>query len=255
MSLWADANSGRNAQVVGDFCLPLPAQRPSARREPRLSDPTRIAQGLHDTLLSGFFATSVQLHAAVDQLPADCAEAKPRFSDVLQLLDRVLDRGRSAVEALRSPGARATSLGEALADVPNDLDSLPAARFRVIVLGKDRELTAGVDAEVYRIGREAIVNAFRHSRADEIETEIEYGPTELRISVRDNGCGIEPRDLERGREHRGLHGMRERAERIGGRLRLLSRVALGTEVELRVPARVAFSPRVAFSRGPVQIAG
>jgi nitrate/nitrite-specific signal transduction histidine kinase len=60
--------------------------------------------------------------------------------------------------------------------------------------------------------------------------------------VRDNGCGISPEDLQFGRiGHWGLRGMRERAERIGARLRLWSRVALGTEVELCVPARLAFN--------------
>jgi signal transduction histidine kinase len=94
---------------------------------------------------------------------------------------------------------------------------------------------------VYRIVREALANAFRHSQARTIEVVLEYAPRELRISVRDNGCGIDPTVLQRGREgHWGLAGMRERAERIDAKLRLLSSVASGTEVELRVPGRIAF---------------
>jgi signal transduction histidine kinase len=103
-------------------------------------------------------------------------------------------------------------------------------------------LKLGLHDEVYRIGREAIVNAYRHSQARVIETEVEYRPTDLRIAVRDNGCGIDPQDLKWGRNgHWGLQGMRERAERIGARLRLWSRVALGTEVELCVPGQIAFA--------------
>ncbi len=94
---------------------------------------------------------------------------------------------------------------------------------------------------VYRIGREAIINACRHSRARDIETQVDYAPTELRVAVRDKGCGIDAHQLQWGRNgHWGLKGMRERAEQIGARLRLWSDVALGTEVELRVPGRVAF---------------
>src|SRR5262249_11973468 len=112
---------------------------------------------------------------------------------------------------------------------------------RVFVRGSERELRAELHKEVYRIGCEAIVNAYRHSGATMIEVEIEYQSTELRIAVRDNGCGIDPQELQWGRSgHWGLQGMRERAERIGGRLRLWSRVAHGTEVELCVPSRVAF---------------
>jgi signal transduction histidine kinase len=95
--------------------------------------------------------------------------------------------------------------------------------------------------DVYRIGREALVNAFRHSGASNIDLHLEYVGNELRMLVRDDGCGIDPQVLQLGRDgHWGLSGMRERAERIGARLRVLSRPGGGTEVELRVPTKVAF---------------
>jgi signal transduction histidine kinase len=217
-----------------------------ARGEDRLVERTRIAQELHDTLLQGFIAASMQLHAMVDQLPADCATAKPRFSQVLQLLDHVIEQGRDVLQGLRSPDERFTSIGEAFAGLPNDLGFSSAVGFRVAVHGQERELRAGLCDEIYRIGCEAIINACRHARATEIEMEVEYRPTELRIIVRDNGCGIAPQVLERGRDrHWGLRGMRERAERIGARLRLSSKVALGTEVELRVPGLIAFQQAAA----------
>ena len=217
-----------------------------ARGEERLAERTRIAQELHDTLLQGFIAASMQLHAAVDQLPADCATAKPRFSRVLQLLDRVIEQGRDVLEGLRSPDERLTSISEAFASVPNDLGFSSAIGFRLAVHGRERELRAGLRDEIYLIGREAIINACRHSRASEIEIEVEYRPTELCIVVRDNGCGIAPQVLQWGRNgHWGLKGMRERADRIGARLRLSSKVALGTEVELCVPGRIAFQQAAA----------
>jgi len=134
-----------------------------------------------------------------------------------------------------------SSLGRALAGVPTELGVGSTVGFRVVVEGRERALKASLQDEVYRIGREAIVNAFRHSRAEDIETEIEYWPTELRIAVRDNGCGIDPEKL-RGRRNGqwGLQEMRERAEQIGARLRVLSGAALGTEVVLCVPGRIAF---------------
>jgi signal transduction histidine kinase len=203
-------------------------------------DNVRLAQELHDTLLQGFFAVSMQLHIAVNQLPAD-SPAMARFNDVTQLMDRVLEQGRLVVQGLRSPDQHGSSLGQAFAAVPTELGLASAVGFRVVVEGRQRELTPWLRDDVYRIGREAIVNAYRHSRAKDIETAIEYRSAELRIAVRDNGCGIDPQQLKWGRNgHWGLQGMRERAERIGARLRVLSRVAIGTDVELCVPGRIAY---------------
>lgn len=203
-----------------------------------MNERTRIAQDLHDTLLQGFLAASMQLHVAVDSLPADCP-AKRRFTCALHTVDRAVEEGRRAIEGLQSPYSSFQSLGHALAGVPNDLGLPPAVEFRVIVEGRRRELRAGMGDQLYRIGREAIFNAYRHAQAKRIETEIEYRPTELRIAVRDDGCGIDTRLLERA-GHWGLRGMRERAERMGAQLRVLSRIALGTEIELSVPSRVVF---------------
>jgi signal transduction histidine kinase len=219
-----------------------PGASVAAPNEERLAERTRIAQELHDTLLQGFFAVSMQLHAAVETLPTDCS-ARPRLSTVMELLNQVLAEGRCAVEGLRSPNEHKTSLGKAFARVPNDLGFSSAVGFRVIVLGTERELSVSLCDDVYRIVREAIVNAYRHSGAKDIETEIEYRPSDLRFAVRDNGCGIDPQNLQWGKNgHWGLQGMRERADRIGGRLRVLSRSELGTEIELRVPGQIAYEP-------------
>jgi signal transduction histidine kinase len=108
-------------------------------------------------------------------------------------------------------------------------------------------LKAGLRDEIYRIAREAIINAYRHSGAKNIEAQIVFRPTELRIVVRDNGRGMDAQDVQNERTgHWGLQGMRERANRIGAQLRVLSRTASGTEVDLCVPGRIAFqsSPAV-----------
>jgi signal transduction histidine kinase len=205
-----------------------------------LAERTRIAQELHDTLLQGFFAVSMQLQAAVDQLPPDSA-ARPRFSDLLPVIHRVLEEGRSALQGLRSRHAQSTALEQALASVPAELGLSPAVGFRVVAFGRQRDLSSAVRHEVYRIGREAIVNAFRHARATRIEIEVHYRPSELQIIVRDNGCGIDDERLQWDQNtHWGLRGMRERAEVIGARLRILSRVSLGTEVDLSIAGATAY---------------
>jgi len=86
-------------------------------------------------------------------------------------------------------------------------------------------------------------NAFHHSGAKQIEVEIHYDDRRLRMRVRDDGKGIDPKLIsEDGREgHFGLRGMRERAKLIGGKLTVWSELDAGTEVELRIAAARAYT--------------
>lgn len=213
------------------------------RFEERLSERMRIAQDLHDTLLQGCISASMQLHVAVDQLPDD-STARPKFGRVVQLMTQMIEEGRNAVRGLRSSPSNLTDLEQSFSRIPQEI-ALPengdAIDFRVIVEGRPKDLHPILRDDVYRIGREALVNAFRHARATTIEIELEYAPAHLRILVRDDGSGIDPQVLRSGRDgHWGLTGMRERAERIGARLNVRSRAAAGTEVELSVPGHIAF---------------
>jgi signal transduction histidine kinase len=132
--------------------------------------------------------------------------------------------------------------------VPSDIE------FRVTVLGDQRPLHQAVQHEVYRIGREALINAFRHSRATRVEVELEYAGSDLHMWIRDNGCGIDPRVLDAGREgHWGLAGMRERATRVGGLVKVFSSRTAGTEVQLSIPISIALehsSPPTASWKPP-----
>ena len=217
-----------------------------ARLEERVAERTRIAQHLHDTVLQGIFSADMQLDVAVDQLPPN-SPATLRLSRVLELMRHVMKEGRNAVRGLRSSDSDSDDLGRAFSRIPQDLGiEVPIdIDFRVIVLGSGRKLNPLIRHEVYHIGRELLVNAFRHSRANRIEVELEYALRRFRLVVRDNGCGIDPQVLREGREgHWGLQGMRERAERIGARLRVWSRAGAGTEVLLSVPNSIALESRM-----------
>lgn len=211
----------------------------NVRFEERLAERTRIAQDLHDTLLQGVLSASMQLHVAVDQLP-DNSPARAPMNRVLQLMGQVVDEGRNTLRGLRAPTDGAHDLETSFSRVPHELGN-QAAGFRMVVDGVPLPLRPAIRDDIYRIGREALVNAFRHSGASNVDLHLEFAAHQLRILVQDDGCGIDPRVLQSGRDgHWGLRGMRERAERIGARVRVLSRAGGGTEVELRVPSNVAF---------------
>ena len=214
-----------------------------ARIEERVAERTRIARDLHDTVLQGIVSAAMQLQLAVDQQPANLP-ATLRLNRVLELMRYVMEEGSNAVRGLRSSNSDSDDLGQAFSRIPQDLGIEVQIDFRVMVLGSARKLHPLIRDEVYHIGRELLVNAFRHSRASCIEVELEYAPKRFRMAVRDDGCGIDPQVLHAGREgHWGLLDMRERAEKIGARLRVWSRAAAGTEVELSIPNSIAFASR------------
>ncbi len=216
----------------------------SMRFEERLAERTRIAQELHDTLLQGFLSASMQVHVATDSLPTD-SPAKPILTRALQLMRQVVEEGRNAVRGLRSSSSLSLDLEVAFSRVQQEIlpqaDGREAIGFRVVVDGQQKPLHPLLRDDVYRIGREALINAFRHARAKNVEVELKYTPSQLRILVRDDGCGIEADVLKSGREgHWGISGMRERAEQIGASLHVYSSASAGTEVVLSVPGHVAF---------------
>jgi len=203
----------------------------------RLEERTRIAQELHDTLLQSFLGASMQLGVVLQGVPSDLP-AKACLDRILQLMQDGIEQGRKALQGLRSPDPGPSDLAVALSGVQQEVAVQPGIDFRVTVAGSRRPLQPPVQHEIYRIGKEALVNAFRHSGAKSIQVELDYSDRDLRMRIRDNGCGIDPHVIHAGREgHWGLAGMRERATRIGGLLKISSS-ATGTEIEFSLPCDV-----------------
>src|SRR5262245_9900269 len=222
------------------------ADRPQVLREvsldseERCNERERIARELHDTLLQGFIGASLLLRAGVEQTPAD-SPGKLSLTRALRLVSQAIDEGRVVLQGLHSATTTSMSLEDALFKLWNECRPESAAQLRILVSGHSRAMKPALQEQIYLIAREALVNALRHSEATSIEAEVEYLPGQLHVVVRDNGCGIDPEVVRSGRNgHWGMSSMRERAERIGARLKVRSRAAAGTEVELSVPNHIAF---------------
>jgi PAS domain S-box-containing protein len=204
------------------------------RENVRLEERTRIAQELHDTLLQTVQGASMHLNAALGLVTPDSA-VKPRLDRILFLLGRAIEEGRNAIQGLRASGSHTSDLVLALSRIPDDLKVQRDIDFRVMVTGPENQWPPQIQSEIYRIGREALVNAFRHSQAKVVELELAYSDRDLRMRIRDNGCGIDPEVLENGRDgHWGLAGMRERATRVGGLIEISSSASAGTDIQLLI---------------------
>ncbi len=205
------------------------------RLEERSRERARIAHELHDTLLQGFLGASLLLHLAVEQTPAD-SPSKSALSHALRLVHRAIDEGRAAIHGLHTASPAPSSLEEALSNFLNEVAPGRGAQLRIFIQGKPWTLNPAIQEQLFLIGREAAMNALRHSQATKIEIEIQYLRDLLRVFVRDNGCGIKPEAVPRECDsHWGLRGMRERAENIGARFGIWSRTGAGTEMCVAIP--------------------
>jgi signal transduction histidine kinase/ligand-binding sensor domain-containing protein len=229
------------------------AQRLNVRMEERVNERTRIARDLHDTLLQSFQGVLMKFSAVGYMIP-ERPDAQKTLEGVIAQARQAITEGRDAVQGLRSSTVITNDLARAITTVGEELCADQAGQnppdFRVHVEGASRDLAPLVRGEVYRIASEAVRNACRHAQAKRIEVEIHYDPRQLRLRVRDNGKGIDPKVLSEGGRagHHGLPGMHERAKLVGGKLTVWSELGSGTEAELTVPAAVAYAKSPAAQR-------
>ena len=211
------------------------------RLDERVSERTRIARELHDSLLQNVQGLILKIHAIAKRMPA-ADSTRQDIEKTLDFADQVLAEGRERVRHLRTSTVGFGELPKAFQQVVEKAAPNRSSMFKTVVEGTVLELHPIIREETYAIGREALINALAHSQARKIEAEITYDSREFRVRIRDDGRGIDPDVLEKGgrADHWGLQGMRERADRIGGKLELWSRQGSGTEVELTVPAATAY---------------
>jgi signal transduction histidine kinase/ligand-binding sensor domain-containing protein len=210
--------------------------------EARVDERTQIARELHDTLIQSVDGLMLYLQAAIDE--PDRERSQQMLEKALDRADAAISEGRERVYTLRTEPVAVNDLSQALTDYGKERAQDHAIEFSMTQVGKPRSLDPITRDEVFRIGREALTNAFQHAGASKIEVELTYDPNESRLRIRDDGSGIDPQVAKMGRPgHWGLSGMRERAHKVGAELNIWSGPNAGTEVDLRIPARVAYRRR------------
>lgn len=214
--------------------------------EIRVSERTRIARDLHDTLLQSFHGVLLLFQTANEYLPLHPVEAKQALHRAIGCAERAITEGRDAVQDLRLSSVvdlaqTMNAFTEELAAQCADGGSPPLPIFRVRTEGSPQLLHPTVCEEICRISLEALRNAFRHAQARGIEVEIIYGDALVQVRIQDDGKGIDATIVDHGGRagHWGLAGMHERAARIGAKLDIWSRPEAGTKVELSLPSSVS----------------
>jgi signal transduction histidine kinase len=210
----------------------------AARFDERLTERTRLARELHDTLLQTIQASKLVADDALRESvsPASLRLAVERLS---AWMGQAVQEGRAALNSLRSSTTQRNDLAEGLRHAADECGQ-GAMEIVFSVDGESREMHPIARDEVYRTGYEAIRNACRHSAARRLEIDLIYG-ADLTLHVRDDGIGMDAAVAEHGKDgHFGISGMRERAAAVGGTLTIVSAIGAGTEITLAVPGRIIY---------------
>ena len=213
----------------------------------------RLAREIHDTLAQGLAATALQLETADALLEAgaDAERVRAMLRQALETTRRNLDdarrsvldlrpaplQGRTLAEALRELCRDPSAAGRSAADAPAASLSAPGMpRLRLHTTGAARTLPARLEVGLYRVAREALLNALRHAGARHVSIRLHVEPDLATLSVEDDGRGFEVTRREPVRsEAFGMVGMCERIRLLGGEFTVESAPGAGTRVRAMVP--------------------
>jgi len=213
-------------------------ERLTMRFQERAAERERIAHEIHDTVIQDLIGATLQLELIGFEVADQPEKSKSSLAGLAERMRETIARSRNMVSSLHSTAVAQYSLIEVLRHAEAEFRSGPLPIFDLVARGEPREVHPLVRDEVYRICREALANAFRHSHAEYVTVEIRFLPEMLEVEISDDGDGMTEDLLQHGRAgHFGLRGMQAHAQRIGATLVIESEPGEGTNVILRVKAR------------------
>lgn len=214
------------------------ARRLSREFQERAVERERIAYQIHDTVIQDLIGATLQLELAEMELDSGDVDPHRPLEGLAARLRETISRSRSMVANLHSSALPEYGLMDVLRLSEAEFRLAAEPAFSIEQTGEARELEPLVRDEMYRICREAIANAFRHGRARNVLVRVQFEPARVVVEVKDDGVGMPPEVVERGRAgHFGLHAMRSHAEHVGAQLHVHSAPGEGTSVRvvLRTP--------------------
>jgi ligand-binding sensor domain-containing protein/signal transduction histidine kinase len=201
-----------------------------------LTERTRLAREMHDTVIQGCVGVSTLLEAASSFERTDPSMLLDMVNRARREVRATLEDARQAVWDLR----HGTAHGQRLASLPEfarQLSRDTGVPIDIEISGEVIALEDGMDRNLFAAAREALRNAITHGQPKHARLLLCYEPEQIRLEVIDDGVGFEPGEVRLAGGHYGLLGMRERMEQMGGSLRLISHHRQGTRVVAELPIR------------------
>ena len=201
-----------------------------------MGERARLSREIHDTLLQGLFGVVLQCDGIAKDLDRSSSDdIRGRLVRLRLDAERYVREARQSISDLRSQKLESGDLPEALRRLAQrTLEGSPLI-FRLAVTGSPSPGWTGVEEQLLRIGQEALFNSVRHAQATEIKMELKCSPRSVVLRISDNGDGFDLNRVSDG--HFGLLSMKERAEAVGGNLKITTGIGRGTEIEASIPIR------------------
>jgi PAS domain S-box-containing protein len=204
-----------------------------SRQSAVMAERNRMARDIHDTLAQGFTGVIVQLEAAGEAMSQSrTARVSDHLDQAGELARESLREARRSMQALRPQALEGKQLSEALRDLVKKMTAGTTVKAEFTSQGEQQKLPPEWEANLLRIGQEVLTNVLRHARASEFNVLLVFDSRAIRLNLRDDGCGFDPK---RRHEGFGLQGMRERAEGMGGQLSIESANGKGTMISIVLP--------------------
>jgi two-component system NarL family sensor kinase len=197
----------------------------------------RLAGDIHDGISQRLVSLGYHLDAAAGTLLDDPAYAAEQLTLARELADITVDEARIAIGGLRPPVLDDLGLAGGLASLCRTVPDFACE----LSLGEER-LPEHVEIALYRIAQEALQNVQKHAGATTVRMRFGVRAGTARLEVTDDGCGFDigvggvgMREVRADGSGYGMRSMAERAELVGGTLRVRSRRGSGTTVVVSVP--------------------
>jgi PAS domain S-box-containing protein len=199
----------------------------------------RISQDLHDGILQSLFAVGLTLEASKSTMtPAVRKISGAPLNQAIHQLNQVMREIRNFIAGMGSDLLQGKDLPAALKQMLASLTEHQSTRVRLAVEDRAaKALSTEQSLHLIRVIQEAVSNCIKHGHAQEARVSLKMLKQGVRLSIRDNGCGF---NLNRAKETgHGLRNMTTRAQKIGGRFTILSKVNEGTSIVLDLPNEAA----------------
>src|SRR5665213_185396 len=203
-----------------------------------LTERTRLAQELHDTLEQTMTGIALQLDLVATQFERKPDEAVHHLKLARNLMRQSQVDLRQSVWGLRTRADEQFNLINAITFSSRQITNGARIHIQVQSSGETQLLSEIVEENLLRIGQEAVTNAVKHSGASALKIELQYQPQKIILQLEDNGRGFVPETCSGPKEgHFGLLGIRERTERLGGLVCISSSPGAGASIRVEIPIR------------------